>query len=133
MQYSSGRTVLTAILLLVATTAQAQKTVDEIVVRVNGDIILKSEVENAIAALRNELSVRQKLQGAPLDQAFAEQSKFILRDLIDQNLLLQQSREMGLNADLEVVKTMERMRQEYKFDSMAAPLRISSSRSERDI
>ena len=120
MQYLTGRAVLAAILLLVASTAQAQKTVDEIVVRVNGDIILKSEVENAITALRNELSVRQKLQGAPLDQAFAEQSKFILRDLIDQNLLLQQSREMGLNADLEVVKTMERMRQEYKFDSLEA-------------
>ena len=31
---------------------------------------------------------------------------------------MQQAKEMGLNADLEVVKTMEKMRQEYKFDSL---------------
>jgi len=118
MQHPIGRSLLAVILLLAASTAQAQKTVDEIVVRVNGDIILKSEVENAMVTLRNELAQGQKLQGAALEQAVAEQSKFVLRDLIDQNLLLQQAREMGLNADLEVVKTMERMRQEYKFDSL---------------
>jgi peptidyl-prolyl cis-trans isomerase SurA len=110
-----------AILIVIAGAVLAQnKTVDEIVARVNGDIILKSEFENAKTALRSELAQGQKLQGAQLEQAVAEQSKNVLRDLIDQNLLLQQAKDMGLNADLEVVKTMERMRQEYKFDTLEA-------------
>lgn len=121
MQHLMGRTFLASILLLIAGPVLGQKkTVDEIVARVNADIILKSEVENARATLRNDIAQQQKLQGAALEEAVAEQSKYLLRDLIDQNLLQQQAKEMGLNADLEVVKTMERMRQEYKFESLEA-------------
>src|SRR5439155_5700754 len=38
-------------------------------------------------------------------------------DLIDQTLLLQKAKEMDLNAELEVVKTLERMRQENNIPS----------------
>lgn len=116
MRHKSGWAILAAIILilLLTATAFAQKTIEEIVARVNADIILKSELENQQNGLRAELAQRG-LQGAQLDQAYAEQSKHILRDLIDQSLLLQQAKDMGINADLEVIKTMERMRQEYKF------------------
>ena len=114
------RIFLPAILLLTVATGIAQKPVDEIIVRVNGDIILKSELENAKATLRNDLAQGQHLQGVQLEQTFTEQSKFLLRDLIDQTLLVQQAKEAGINADLEIVKTMERMRQEYKFETMEA-------------
>jgi peptidyl-prolyl cis-trans isomerase SurA len=121
MQQRISRTFLASLLLLIASPVLSQnKTVDEIVARVNGDIILRSEFENAKATVRSDIAQQQKLQGAALDEAVAEQSRFILRDLIDQNLLLQQAKDMGLNADLEVVKTMERMRQEYKFESLEA-------------
>ena len=83
------------IIFLTVATAMAQKTVDEIIVRVNGDIILKSEFENAKTTLRNELAQGQHLQGPQLEQAFTEQSKFLLRDLIDQTLLVQQAKEAG--------------------------------------
>jgi peptidyl-prolyl cis-trans isomerase SurA len=118
MKHQIGRFLLSAILLMTAATALAQKTIDEIIVRVNGDIILKSELENAKTTLRNDLTQQQHLQGAQLEQTFTEQSKFLLRDLIDQTLLVQQAKEAGINADLEIVKTMERMRQEYKFETM---------------
>jgi peptidyl-prolyl cis-trans isomerase SurA len=122
MKHHIGRTFLPAlvILLLIPALAMAQKTVDEIIVRVNGDIILKSELENARTTLRNELAQGQRLQGVQLEQAFTEQSKFLLRDLIDQTLLVQQAKDAGINADLEIVKTMERMRQEYKFETLEA-------------
>ena len=118
MHYRRFRAILGALFFLIAGNALGQKTVEEIVVRVNGDIILKSELETARNTLRTELAQQQKLQGAQLEQAIAEQSKNLLRDLIDQNLLLQQAKDAGLNSDLEVVKTMERMRQEYKFETM---------------
>jgi peptidyl-prolyl cis-trans isomerase SurA len=120
MKHNIGRFLLPAIILLTAATVMAQTTIDEIIVRVNADIILKSEFENAKTTLRNDLSQAQHLQGVQLEQAFAEQSKFLLRDLIDQTLLVQQAKEAGINADLEIVKTMERMRQEYKFETMEA-------------
>jgi len=123
MYHKSGRIVLIAILLLIASSGLAQtKTVDEIVAWVNSDIILKSDYDLRRSQIRTELSEPaprgRGLQGAQLEQAFNEATKTLMRDLIDETLLLQQAKEMGLNADLEVVKTMEQLRQERKLASM---------------
>jgi peptidyl-prolyl cis-trans isomerase SurA len=122
MKYRTGLAVLAAIALLCAGIALAQtKTVEEIVALVNGDIILKSELDRELTRLRAGLAAPAPqgagLSGAQLEQAYAEQSKNKLRDLIDQALLLQKAKEMDMTADLELIKTMERMRQEYKFES----------------
>jgi peptidyl-prolyl cis-trans isomerase SurA len=92
--------------------ATAQKTLEQIVARVNAEIILKSDYEAEQRAIREELS-QSGMQGVQLDQAVQERSKHILRDLIDNSLLVQQAKEMGLSADLEVIKTEERMRQQH--------------------
>src|SRR2546425_4393547 len=123
MYYRSGRALLTAIILLVASGGLAQtKTVDEIIAWVNSDIILKSEYETRKARTRNDLSEApprgRGLKGADLEQAFNDAQKTLLRDLIDEPLLLQQAKDMGLNADLEVIKTMEQLRQERKLESL---------------
>jgi parvulin-like peptidyl-prolyl isomerase len=85
---------------------------------------LKSEFETRKAAIREDLSAPQPrgrgLQGAQLESAFAEQSKLVLRQLIDEALILQQARDMGLSADTEIIKTMDRLRQEQKLDSLEA-------------
>ena len=123
MYQKSGRAVLIAIILLTASSALAQiKTVDEIIAWVNSDIILKSEYETRKAQIRNDLSEPpprgQGLKGADLEQRFSAAEKTLLRDLIDETLLLQQAKDMGLNADLEVIKTMEQLRQERKLESL---------------
>jgi peptidyl-prolyl cis-trans isomerase SurA len=123
MYQKSRLVVLTAILLLIASNALAQsKTVDEIIAWVNSDIILKSEYELRKTAIRSDLAEPaprgRGLQGAQLEQALNDAQKLLLRDLIDETLLLQQAKEMGLNADLEVVKTMEQLRQERKLASL---------------
>jgi peptidyl-prolyl cis-trans isomerase SurA len=123
MYQRSRRVFLTAILLLTASSAFAQsKTVDEIIAWVNNDIILKSEYDLRKAAVRNDLAEApprgRGLQGSQLEQALNDAQKILLRDLIDETLLLQQAKEMGLNADLEVVKTMEQLRQERKLASL---------------
>jgi len=123
MYHRSGRAVLTAILFLIAAGGLAQtKTVDEIVAWVNSDIILKSELETRKAQIRNDLAEApprgRGLQGSQLEQAFNDAQKTLLRDLIDETLLLQQAKDMGLNADLELVKTKEQLRQERRLESM---------------
>ena len=123
MYYRSGRALLTAIILLVASGGLAQtKTVDEIIAWVNSDIILKSEYETRKALIRNDLAEApprgRGLQGAQLEQAFNDAQKTLLRDLIDETLLLQQAKDMSLNADLELIKTKEQLRQERHLESM---------------
>src|SRR5690349_16802683 len=120
MFHKRGRIFAAAFTLfisLVAGNSFAQtKTLEEIVAWVNNDVILKSEFEARRTAIREDLSAPQPrgqgLQGAQLESRFAEQSKLVLRQLIDETLILQQARDMGLSADTEIIKTMDRLRQE---------------------
>src|SRR5215813_6688054 len=102
--------LLTGMVIVPAALAQ-QKVLEEVIARVGNDIILKSEYEAERKNLRDDLTQRG-LQGAQLEQVFQEQSKDILRNLIDNSLLVQQAKDMGISADLEVVKREEQMRQE---------------------
>src|SRR4051812_47844329 len=101
------------ILCISAAPLRAQRVLDEIIARVGNDIILKSEFESARKSLRDDLAQQQGLQGAQLEQVFQQQSKDILRNLIDDSLLVQQAKELGISGDLEVIKQEERMRQEH--------------------
>lgn len=99
----------------------AQKRVDEIVARVNAEIILKSELADSREQILKELKDQERqggLTAAQVEQAMTERERHLLRDMIDNSLLLQVSKEMGLSADLEVVRTMERMRVEFKFGTI---------------
>lgn len=128
MFHKSGRVFAAAIIYLISllsgTSFAQTKTIEEIVAWVNNDVILKSEFETRKVAIREDLSAPQPrgrgLQGAQLESAFAEQSKLVLRQLIDEALILQQARDMGLSADTEIIKTMDRLRQEQKLDSLEA-------------
>src|SRR5438094_6696306 len=107
MHHRSGKVLLAAFILfstLLSGTAGAQtKTLEEIVAWVNNDIILKSEYEKRKADIREELARgRSPLQGAQLEQAYNQQVKIVLQQLIDETLLLQQARDIGLTAENEI-------------------------------
>src|SRR5690242_1115596 len=73
--------------------------VEDIVVRVNDQIVSRSDVERAEQELAREL---QQTNATPAE---AEQrQKDLLRDMIDQQLLLSKGKELGLNADAEVTR-----------------------------
>jgi peptidyl-prolyl cis-trans isomerase SurA len=109
-----------AFIFLSIASASAQTTVEEIVARVNNEIILKSELDRSLKELRDGLAQEGGLTGARLEQEYASRAKDALRDLIDQSLLLQVAKDQGLTADIEVIKAMERLRQENKFPTMEA-------------
>ena len=121
MYHRCGKSLLAACILLttfLSQVAAAQtKTIEEIVAWVNNDVILKSEYESRRAQLREDLAQPAPrgpgLQGAQLEQAFNDQSKLVLRLLIDESLILQQARDMGLSADTEVIKAMDRLHAIY--------------------
>jgi peptidyl-prolyl cis-trans isomerase SurA len=116
-------TRLVAVVLLTATLsmpALAQKVVAQIAAKVNKDIILASEVKRAEDDLRAEITETSKLKGAQLVQAIEERSKNVLRDLIDKNLILQQAADLGLDANIDVLKQIEQMRIQYNFPTEEA-------------
>jgi len=103
--------------IAIALPTAAQQKIEQIVARVNGDIILKSEMDHELDVRRFEMMKQPGMDPTKLEQEMADESKVILRDLIDRALLLQIAKEAGLNADTDVEKTMEDLRVQQKFET----------------
>ena len=108
--------VLTALPAWCADTAPAGATViEEVVARVNSDVISRSELQHSKDELRQEL--RQQ-NGDKADAVFATREKDVLRDLIDQQLLLQKAKDKGITGDTELIKRLDEMRKQMNLSSM---------------
>ncbi len=89
------------------------KVVEDVVVRVNDQIISRSDVERSEGQLEQEAAQ----QNLPPSDLMARQHD-MLRDMIDQQLLLSKAKELGLNADAEVIRRLDEIRKQYKMDSL---------------
>lgn len=107
------------ILLVAAFPALAAdvRLVEEIIAKINGEIITRSDMERRTAELQAELA-RQKLAGKELEAAVAERRKDVLRDLIDQSLLVQRGKELNVNVETQLIRYLDEMRRQQNIASM---------------
>jgi len=96
------------------------KTVEEIIARVNNEIITRSELDKARVAAEDD--AKQECQGKctpeQLKTDIEDRQKNTLRDLIDQSLLVQRGKDMSINVEPEVIKKLDQIRVQNKIDSM---------------
>lgn len=88
--------------------------VEEIVAKVNGDIITRTELEHSKQELEGQLR-QQGLTGAALDKAVKERAADALRDQIDQLLLAQKGKDLNINVDGEVAKRIAQIQLDSKI------------------
>jgi peptidyl-prolyl cis-trans isomerase SurA len=94
---------------------------EEIVARVNNEIITREDLAHARESLENEVKDDcQKCTPEQLKTELADKQKNLLRDLIDQSLLVQRAKDEGISVDTEVIKRLDAIRQQYKLPSMDA-------------
>ena len=79
--------------------------VEEIITKVNGDIVTRSELDRSRKQMGAELQTRG-VKGDALTKAMQEREKDILRDRIDQLLLVQKANLLSINVDSELSKYM---------------------------
>src|SRR5467141_3583304 len=96
-------------------TLAATQVVEEIITRVNNQIITRSEFLRSKDQLKEE--VKQQ-DAANAYKVYGQREKDILRDLIDQQLLLEKGKDLGITAETEVIKRLDEMRKEMKLESM---------------
>jgi peptidyl-prolyl cis-trans isomerase SurA len=89
--------------------------VEEIVARVNNQIITESEYARSKDQLRDEVKQQDP---ANADKLLAEREKDVLRDLIDQQLLLEKGKDLGITGDTDLIKREDQMRKDMKLDSI---------------
>ena len=83
------------------------------IVRVNNQIIDNADYERAERQLTAEAQ-QANVTGAELEQ----RKKDMLRDMIDQQLLLSRGKELDINADSEVIRRLDDIRKQNHLDSM---------------
>jgi peptidyl-prolyl cis-trans isomerase SurA len=105
---------LLAALLPASAPAQAESAADaDIVARVNNDVITLSDYRKAEKQLRDESA--HDCQGCPQDQIdarFKEQQKDLLRGMIDQSLIVQRAKDMGISVESDLAKRLDEVRQQ---------------------
>jgi peptidyl-prolyl cis-trans isomerase SurA len=111
---------LAAVGLLLATVGlprlQAAKIVDRVVARVNNEIVTQKQYDQQLADVRTQLA--RDYAGPELDAKVKEQSKNLLRDMIDQDLLVEKAKDDDINVDTDVIKKLDEIRQSSKLDSL---------------
>ncbi len=89
--------------------------VEEIIARVNSQIITRSEYMRSKDQLKDD--VKQQ-DAANADKLYAEREKDVLRDLIDQQLLLEKGKDLGITGDTDLIKRLDQMRKDMKLETM---------------
>ena len=87
--------------------------VEDVVAHVNDQIISRSDVQRA----EQQLAAEDQQAGATPSEA-AERQKNLLRDMIDKQLLLSRGKELGINADTEVIRRLDEIRKQNHLDTM---------------
>ena len=93
----------------------ADTVVEEIIARVNNEIITRSEYIRSRDQLKQEI---QQQDPANANRIYAEKQRDVLRDLIDQQLLLQKGKDLGITGDTELIKRLDEMRKQMNLETM---------------
>lgn len=89
-------------------------TVEVIIAKVNGDIVTRADIERA----KKDAAAALKARGATpqqIEEALKQGEKDVLRDRIDNLLLVQRAKELSLNVDSDVAKYIAGLQSETKI------------------
>ena len=88
-------------------------TVEDIIARVNDQIITRSDYDRA----QKELDTEARQQGRSM-QEISDAHKDLLRNLIDQQLWLSKGKELGITGETGLIKQLDEIRKQYHMESL---------------
>jgi peptidyl-prolyl cis-trans isomerase SurA len=111
----SHLSVLASVLFLAGFARAESVVIEEIVARVNESVVTRTDLQRARDQLQQEY---QQQYGDQAGSRFAAKEKDLLRDLIDQKLLVQRAKNNGISVENELIKRLDEMRQQMNLESM---------------
>ena len=96
------RSSVVVLILAIAAFAADVRVVEEIAVKVNGDIITRGDIIEQQRLIAQQIQQQEHLTGSALQQAVDTESKDMLRGLIDQRLLVQKAKELDIKVDSDI-------------------------------
>jgi len=107
--------ILFTLPLLSAAEAPKVRVIEEIVAKVNNDIITRGELERTRHQLEAELKQQKNLSGAALAAELQAHQADALRDQIDQLLLVQRAKDLNINVDPDITRRLAEIQVESKI------------------
>jgi parvulin-like peptidyl-prolyl isomerase len=114
-----NRLLLASALLLLAAPCLANVlVVEELIAKVNGDIITRSDYEQSLAEGAASLEAQKDLSEADRQQFLKETQQNALRNLIDERLLIQRGKDLNLNVEAQVLRQRDEIMKRYEIKSV---------------
>jgi peptidyl-prolyl cis-trans isomerase SurA len=98
-----------ATVLVMSAAAFPAHIVNRIIARINSEIITQRQYDRKLAELQAELS--QQYSGAELQSQLQQQKANMLRNLIDEDLMVEKAKDLDINVETDVVKQLDQIRQ----------------------
>jgi len=95
---------------------RAAHVVERIIARVNSEIITQRQYEKEKTKLRDELS--QQSSGPDLEAKLNDESKNLLRNLIDQSLMVQKAKDENINVETDIIKRLDQIRKQDNLPTL---------------
>ncbi|HUQ86735.1 MAG TPA: peptidyl-prolyl cis-trans isomerase [Vicinamibacterales bacterium] len=113
------RIAIAALTLGIATVSLQADIVEQVLVKVNGEIITKTELEaRQISALRQKNPNLRPDSDAALKQALAEVTPAVIVDAVDEMLMVQKGKELGFTMSTDRFNSIvENIKKENKIES----------------
>jgi peptidyl-prolyl cis-trans isomerase SurA len=89
--------------------------VEDVIARINDQIITRSEYERALAQMVQDAQQQHATQSQMQDH-----TKDLLRDMIDSDLLISKGKELGITCDADVVRQLDEIRKQNHLQDMEA-------------
>ena len=108
-----------AVAVLAAIPASAEVVIlEEIIAKVNGDIVLRSEYDASLRDMRAQLGRDDQLTDEQKVQQLKERETNSLRDLIDNRLMIQRAKDLGLSVEAHVLRQRDDIMRQYKIKTV---------------
>ncbi len=92
--------------------------VEEIIVKVNGDVVLRSEYDRFANDIRAEALRDSEIAATDKEKTIAAREKNILRDMIDQRLLIQKGNDLGISVEAQVLNQRDQIMNQNDIETV---------------
>ncbi len=110
--------LLAATCVLAASLGADVVIVEEIIAKINGDILLRSEYDATINELRMQVRNTKDLSDEQKQELLEKRQKNSLRDLVDRRLMVQRGKEIGISVEAQILKQRDEMMEQYKIETV---------------
>ena len=108
-----------AVAVLAAIPASADVVIlEEIIAKVNGDVVLRSEYDASIREVRAEIDRDEQLTDEQKAQQLKQREPAILRDLIDHRLMIQRAKDLNISVEGQVLRQRDEIMRQYKIKTV---------------